>query len=115
MAVLREAVALSRDLAATPALADWVDHEVWPGPTVARIDDLDAYIRATVNTWYHPVGTCRMGADPRAVVDPKLRVRGLANVSVVDASVFPEISSGNTNAPTLLVAMRAAEWLAGSE
>jgi choline dehydrogenase-like flavoprotein len=78
-------------------------------------DDLEAHLRRRVELIYLPVGTCRMGApdDADAVLDPQLRVRGLEGVRVVDASVFPLIPGGNTNAPTIMVAERAADLIRG--
>jgi choline dehydrogenase len=73
-----------------------------------------ASIRATAQTLYHPVGTCRMGGDELAVVDPELRVRGLEGLRVVDASVMPRVPRGHTHLPTLMIAERAAELLGGS-
>jgi choline dehydrogenase len=75
--------------------------------------DLEAHVRQTCQTIYHPVGTCRMGAEPTSVVDPELRVRGVEGLRVVDASVMPSVPRGNTNAPVIALAERAADVIAG--
>ena len=80
-----------------------------PGPAVQSLDELRAYVRATLSTIYHPVGTCKMGIDELAVVDPALRVHGIEGLRVADASVMPTITSANTHAPTVMIAERLAE------
>ena len=102
---------LSREIAATGTLAGLVGREIQPGPAVATDDDMRAHVRATANTIFHPTGTCKMGTDPLAVVDPQLRVHGLQGLRVVDASILPEIIGGNTNAPVIMIAEKASELL----
>jgi choline dehydrogenase-like flavoprotein len=105
---------LARAIAATEPLASRIVRELKPGPSVGDDDeDLAASLRERVELIYHPVGTCRMGTDEGAVVDPSLRVRGLDGLRVVDASVMPIIPGGNTNAPTIMVAERAADLIRG--
>ncbi len=102
---------LGREIAATAPLSGVVGREVTPGPAVATDDQLRAHIRATANTIFHPTGTCKMGTDPLAVVDPQLRVHGLQGLRVVDASILPEIIGGNTNAPVIMIAEKASDLL----
>ena len=80
-----------------------------PGAAVDGADALADYIRATTDTTFHPVGTCRMGVDAGAVVDPQLRVRGVQALRVIDASVMPTISSGNTHAPVVMIGEKGAD------
>jgi len=107
VAPLVAGIRLSRQLAATRALSEFCGFETLPGPV---IDDqaLAAYVRAHAQTLYHPVGTCRMGNDAGAVVDARLCVRGVEGLRVVDASIMPTIVGGNTNAPTIMIAEKAA-------
>ncbi len=104
-------VRLMRQLAARPALQALITEEADPGPGAQADAALADWVRATAVTVYHPVGTCRMGSDERAVLDPALRVRGVTGLRVVDASVMPQIVSGNTNAPTLMIAEKAADLI----
>ena len=108
-----EGLRLVRRLAQARAFARYNAREVQPGPTAQSDADLLAYLRRAAGTAHHPVGTCRMGADDEAVVDPQLRVRGVSSLRVVDASIFPSIVGGNTNAPVVMVAERAADLILG--
>lgn len=109
--VLRESVRIGREVAAQAALDPYRDAELAPGADVRSDDAIDAWVRATAETIYHPVGTCRMGDDRNAVVDGSLRVRGLDGLRVIDASVMPSLVSGNTNAPTIMIAEKAADMI----
>lgn len=109
MAGFREA----RRIVSQPALAPFSGAEIEPGAELRSDAQLDAALRRFVNTAYHPTGTCRMGpdGDPMAVVDNRLRVRGVSGLRVVDASVMPDIISGNTSAPTMMIGQRAAGFV----
>lgn len=102
------AVELCQAIGNAPALRGWGATERYPGYSDHRLPD---YIRRTVVTYHHQVGTCRMGTDGAAVVDPGLRVRGVSGLRVADASIMPTITTGNTNAPTVLIAEKAATLL----
>ena len=106
-------VKLARAMAASPPLAGTVVRELKPGPEFASDEDVEESVRRRVELLYHPVGTCAMGAGESAVLDPELRVRGLEGLRVVDASVMPSIPGGNTNAPTIMIAERAADLIRG--
>jgi 4-pyridoxate dehydrogenase len=88
--------------------------ELLPGPKCQSDEDIDEHIRKTSITVHHPAGTCRMGADAGSVVDPELRVRGVGNLRVVDASVMPDLPSGNINAAVIMIAEKAADMLRAS-
>jgi choline dehydrogenase len=109
--VLRAGLRLARRIVAAPAFDDYRGEELLPGPDLTEDAALDQFIREKSETLYHPAGTCRMGRGPDAVVDERLRVHGVAGLRVADASVMPVIPSGNTNAPTIMIAERAAEIL----
>ena len=112
---LREGVRMMREVARQPALDPYRSEELFPGEDIQSDEAVDAWIRSAAETIYHPVGTCRMGADgdPMAVVDAQLRVRGLKGLRVVDASVMPTLVGGNTNAPTIMIAEKAADMILG--
>jgi choline dehydrogenase len=110
---LRAAVRLTREILAQPALASFRGPELSPGEHVQSDAEIDAYIRQGVETCYHPVGTCRMGLTSDCVVDTHCRVHGIAGLRVVDASVMPSIVSGNTNAPTIMIAEKASDLIRG--
>ncbi len=102
---------MTRDIVQAPALKEYRHKEMF-GTDTARTDaDWEHHIRARADTIYHPVGTCKMGVDDMAVVDPQLRVRGIEGLRVVDASVMPTLVSGNTNAPTIMIAEKAADLI----
>jgi choline dehydrogenase len=101
-----------RKLAGTPAMRRVIEREIAPGPEVRGDEAMRGYIRDNAWTVFHASCTCRMGTDPAAsAVDPRLRVHGVAGLRVVDASVFPSVTSGNTNAPTIMVAEKAADMI----
>ncbi len=106
-----EGVRLSRSIAHAPAFAAYRGEELHPGAGATSDQDIAAFLRAEVETLYHPVGTCKMGTDPLAVVDPQLRVHGIERLRVVDASVMPTVPGGNTNAPTIMIAEKAADMI----
>ena len=101
-----------RRLVNTPPFSGYVEAERTPGPAVQTDEQWLQFCRDTGETVYHPTSTCRMGTDPASVVDPRLRVRGVDGLRVVDASVMPAVVSGNTNAAAIMIAERAAELIA---
>jgi choline dehydrogenase len=113
MRVLVEGVKLARRLGQSHAFDAFRGEEALPGPQVASDEEIAAFIRATAETLYHPVGTCKMGRDAQAVVDDQLRVHGIQGLRVIDASIMPTIVNGNTNAPTIMIAEKAADLLKG--
>lgn len=111
LATLREGLRQARKVYAADPLRRLIRDEIFPGASVQSDEELDAYIRSTANTIYHPTSTCRMGVDARAVVDAQLRVRGVENLRVVDASVMPAVPGGHTNAPTIMIAEKASDMI----
>jgi len=104
------ATSFLRTLAAAPSLREIIDHEILPGPSVQTAQSLMDDVAQRASTVFHPVSTCRMGPDPlHAVVDPQLRVHGVSGLRVIDASVFPTLTSGNTNAPTIMLAEKGSD------
>ena len=110
---LIRALKIARRAFATPAFAEYHGVEVAPGSGTKTDKQFDKYIRETGYTVHHPVGTCRMGSDPEAVVDPQLRFNGIKGLRVADASVMPSIIGGNPNAPCVMIGERAADFILG--
>jgi len=108
---LMRGVRAVRNIMGQPALEPYVESELEPGPDVSSDEALIEYLRNFGNTGFHPVGTCRMGSDPRAVVDARLRVHGIEGLRVVDASIMPSIVSGNTNAPVIMIGEKASDMI----
>ena len=109
--ILIEGIRRGRDILAAPAFKLWLGEERLPGVAQRSDAELEAFVRATAETEYHPVSTCKMGNDPMAVVDDQLRVRGIEGLRVIDASIMPDVVSGNTNAPAIMIAEKGAEMV----
>ena len=111
----RKCIRLTREIFAQEAFRPFVKHEIQPGPAVQSDDEIDAFLRDHVESAYHPCGTARMGRrdDPMAVVDPECRVIGVAGLRVADSSIFPRITNGNLNAPSIMVGEKAADHVLG--
>jgi choline dehydrogenase len=110
---MREGVRLAREIFAQKAFDPYRGPEMMPGAHIQKDDQIDAWIRKTAETIYHPVGSAKMGKDADSVVDPQLKVYGVEGLRVVDASVMPSLVSGNTNAPTIMIAEKAADMILG--
>ncbi|SIT57270.1 L-sorbose 1-dehydrogenase [Mesorhizobium prunaredense] len=109
-----ESVRIGQDIMARPSMSKYIANEFMPGPAVRNRADYETYVRRESRSGYHPVGTCRMGEDDLAVVDPELRVRGVDGLRVADASIMPRLVSGNTNAPTIMIGEKASDLLKGN-
>ncbi|WP_380053400.1 choline dehydrogenase [Falsihalocynthiibacter sp. SS001] len=111
----RKGIRLTREIFSQDAFAPYVKHEIQPGAAIQSDDELDEFIRDEVESAYHPCGTARMGAanDPFAVVDPECRVIGVDGLRVADSSIFPQITNGNLNAPSIMVGEKAADHILG--
>lgn len=114
VAFMLRAARAARDVGAAAALGAWRDAEVVPGAHITTDRQLHAYLRQSVGTYFHPVGTCRMGADANAVTDTELRVHGVDDLRVVDASVMPSVPAANTNATVLAIAEKAVDLILAS-
>ena len=110
----RDCVHLTREIMRQPAMDAFRGEVIQPSAEVRTDEQIDAFVRASVDSAYHPCGTCKIGVDKLAVVDAELRVQGIANLRVIDASVFPTIPNGNLNAPTMMLAERGADMVKGA-
>ena len=112
---LVRAFKIVRRLVAAPAMDAYRGEEVSPGPAVSTDEEIRRFTRENLGTGFHPVGTCKMGRDRMAVVDPELKVRGIDGLRVIDASVMPNVISGNTNAPVIMIAEKGADMILGRQ
>ncbi|MFA7322451.1 MAG: GMC oxidoreductase, partial [Dokdonella sp.] len=112
--MMMEAARVSHTILAQAPFDRYRGAEIFPAADINDDRAIEAFIRRKAETVYHPVGTCRMGTDNDAVVDSELRVHGFSGLRVVDASVMPDVPTGNTNAPTIMIAERAAELILGT-
>lgn len=109
----RAAIRHTRKIFAQPALAPYSGDELSPGPAVQSDKELNNFLKDAVESAYHPSCTCKMGSDEMAVVDKECKVRGLSGLRIVDSSIMPSIVSGNLNAPTIMIAEKAADIISG--
>jgi choline dehydrogenase len=109
-----DCVRVGQEIMAQPAMAKFATDEFMPGPRCKSRADYEAYVRKSARSGYHPVGTCKMGQDPMAVVDPQLRVHGIDGLRVADSSIMPRLVSGNTNAPSIMIGERASDFIRGN-
>ena len=109
--VTLEAMRITRRIMTAPAMRDIATDEIAPGVNIQADDELLDWVKKNAETTYHPVGTCKMGSDPMAVVDDQLRVHGMEGLRVADASVMPTLTSGNTNAPSIMIGEKASRMI----
>jgi choline dehydrogenase len=109
--VTLEAMRITRRIMTAPAMEGIATDEIAPGVNISADDELLDWIRNNAETTYHPVGTCKMGSDPMAVVDSELRVHGMQGLRVADASIMPTLTSGNTNAPSIMIGEKASRMV----
>jgi choline dehydrogenase len=102
---------ITRRIMTAPAMRDIAADEITPGINIDADDELLDWVKRNAETTYHPVGTCKMGSDPMAVVDDQLRVHGLERLRVADASIMPTLTSGNTNAPSIMIGEKASRMI----
>ncbi|MGO2236718.1 GMC family oxidoreductase N-terminal domain-containing protein [Marinomonas sp. UCMA 3892] len=112
--ILVQSIKQMREINSQPALDEWRGREIYPGPSVQTDEQLAEYARSAVLSYHHQNGTCKMGNDAMSVVDPQLRVKGIKGLRVADASIFPYVMAGNTNAPVIMVAEKAADIIKAS-
>lgn len=113
--VFRDGMRLTREIFAQPALAPYRGRELMPGDDVQTDEEMDSYVALHAETAYHPCGTCKMGSDSMAVVDPETRVHGVRNLRVIDSSIMPTITNGNLNAPTIMIGEKGADHVLGGD
>jgi choline dehydrogenase len=109
--VTLEAMRITRRIMTASPMRDIASDEIAPGVNVETDDELLDWIKKNAETTYHPVGTCKMGSDPMAVVDDQLRVHGMQGLRVADASIMPTLTSGNTNAPSIMIGEKASRMI----
>jgi choline dehydrogenase len=109
--VTLEAMRITRRIMTAPSMQGIANDEIAPGVNIQSDDELLDWIRQNAETTYHPVGTCKMGSDPMAVVDDQLRVHGMEGLRVADASIMPTLTSGNTNAPSIMIGEKASRMV----
>tara|TARA_B100000315_G_scaffold243473_1_gene266885 strand:- start:696 stop:1181 length:486 start_codon:yes stop_codon:yes gene_type:complete len=109
--VTLEAMRIARRIMTTPTMRDIAADEIAPGVNIQSDNELLDWVRKNAETAYHPVGTCKMGVDPMAVVDDQLRVHGMTGLRVADASIMPTLTSGNTNAPSIMIGEKASKMV----